>query len=534
MLHDVFTDTAARYPHHIAISEENGPSITYHQLNLLSNRLAHFFSLSKGPQLRYSPYIGILSTVHSESIAAVLACLKAGCAYVPLDEHSPSARLSHIISHTSLDTLVIEQAQLEKHRELCRHSNIKLVLVLKATSSCLLPPGWLSTAQLDLHQLDPAFCSSVPQVRDNLAYILHTSGSTGIPKGIMLTHRNARTFVDWMHKEFVITPRDVIMSRAPFKFDLSVFDIFNTFKGGAKLICFDWNKERPEEQKHRAYVELMEGAQATVLYTTPSTFIALMHRGGLGEAKLHLSRIMYAGEPFPVAQLRKLMAFLPHTRIANIYGPTETNIITYYWIDHIAPELTAIPLGHVVDDTEILVVSEDGQRICQPEELGELWCRGGTVSLGYLGMAEKTRECLVQSPFHPYPCLFWRTGDYGWRDAQGLLHYRGRRDNIIKVKGYRIEIGEIEQALAKHPAVDEAAIVALSDEKYGHRLFCFFSTLPHSQLSLDELKQFLLGLLPPYMLPYAFSHQALLPKTSSGKIDRQLLQQNLANFTQPQ
>ena len=179
-------------------------------------------------------------------------------------------------------------------------------------------------------------------------------------------------------------------------------------------------KLREKDQKHRSYVELMERTKATILYTTPSTFISLMNHGGLGEAQLNLSRIMYAGEPFLVPQLQKLMRLLPHTRIANIYGPTETNIITYYWIDHIDDSTTAIPLGHVVDDTEILVVSEDKTRVCSADEIGELWCRGGTVTSGYFGMPEKTKEQLVQSPFHTYPCYYWRTGDYGFRDARGF------------------------------------------------------------------------------------------------------------------
>jgi non-ribosomal peptide synthetase component F len=153
---------------------------------------------------------------------------------------------------------------------------------------------------------------------------------------------------------------------------------------------------------------------------------------------------MYAGEPFPVPQLKKLMDLLPQTKFANIYGPTETNIITYYWIDPIVEGQTTIPLGEVVDDTEILVVSDDAKRVCEPNELGELWCRGGTVTLGYMGMPEKTKELLVQSPFHPYPCTFCRTGDFGFRDGKGMLHYRGRKDHMIKVKGYRIELGEIE------------------------------------------------------------------------------------------
>ncbi len=328
-----------------------------------------------------------------------------------------------------------------------------------------------------------------------------------------------------MQKEFKLTEKDVIMSRAPFKFDLSVFDIFNTFNAGAKLICYDWAKKREEDQKHIDYVHLMEEQKATIIYTTPSTFIIMMNRGGLAHAKLSLREIMYAGEPFPTPQLRKLQEALPTTRIANIYGPTETNIITYWWIDTIPADNSPIPLGYEVEDTEILVVSDEKDRICDPNEMGELWCRGGTVTLGYLGMPEKTDECFVLSPFHKYPAKFWRTGDYGYRDEKGILCYKGRKDHMVKVKGFRIELGEVEAALAKNKALDEFCVVAVPDEKYGNRLYCYYSLLKEEELAEEELIGFLKTKIPEYMIPFKCIKKDVLPKTSSGKIDRVTLTQ---------
>jgi acyl-coenzyme A synthetase/AMP-(fatty) acid ligase len=264
----------------------------------------------------------------------------------------------------------------------------------------------------------------------------------------------------------------------------------------------------------------MERHGATVLYTTPSTFIVLMNRGGLAEAGLQLREVMYAGEPFPTPSLRRLQQALPRTRIANIYGPTETNIITYYWIDELPADDSSVPLGYVVDDTEILVVNEAGDKLCEPNELGELWCRGGTVTLGYLGSPEKTKECLIKSPFHPYPAYFWRTGDYGFRDEQNLLHYRGRKDHMVKVKGFRIELGEIEAALAKMDSLDEFVVVAVPDEKYANRLYCYYVPLPGYAVDDEAISVFLASKVPEYMVPYRFICRSVLPKTSSGKIDR--------------
>ncbi len=172
---------------------------------------------------------------------------------------------------------------------------------------------------------------------------------------------------------------------------------------------------------------------------------------------------------------------------------------------------------------EILVVSEDGKRICEAGELGELWCRGGTVTLGYLGMLDKTSELLINSPFHKFPTKFWKTGDFGFRDKDGLLHYRGRKDHMVKVLGFRIELGEIENALAQNSSLDEFAVVAVPDEKYGNKLYCYYSVLRNERLNQDALKKFLSTKIPEYMIPYKFIEKEIMPKTSSGKVDRVLL-----------
>ncbi len=521
LLHDIFISTAKNKPANTAIITEAGEKIAYRDLNLLANKFAACFAELKTDR-RENPYIGIISAVHINSIASILGALKIGCAYIPLDEYSPLERLTHIIDSTNLDVIVIDGAIYKDHYKLFEKPQIKHVVIIgdgksikNGTDKCIFFDNVLKQS--------PKEPDALNQVSDDLAYILHSSGSTGIPKGIMLTHRNARTFVDWMQKEFRLAENDRIMSRAPFKFDLSIFDIFNTFNVGATLVCYDWNKKRDEGKKHSDYVGLMEKEKATILYTTPSTFISLMNRGNLGRAKLKLREIMYAGEPFPIPQLKKLKDILHNTKIANIYGPSETNIIAYYWIDSIPNDDSPIPLGKEVDDTEILIVSETNDRICEPNEIGEIWCRGGTVTIGYLGMEEKTKEHLALSPFHKYPAYFWRTGDYGYRDNEGCLHYRGRKDHMVKVKSYRIEIGEVETAISKCPELDEFAVVAIPDEKYGNRLHCYYSVLKNRSISEKALRIFLSAKLPEYMMPFKFIELKIMPKTSSGKVDRILL-----------
>lgn len=531
LLHDVFYDSFLKYPHKVAILEEDGRKLTYTDINNLSNQFAHLYLSLKANDVKKAPFVGILSAVHAHSICSILGALKIGCAYVPLDDASPVERLNYILDNTQIDILVIDPLFLKKFEPLLKHPSLKSIVLLDRDESKNMDSEKVYTFSQVLQQ-KKSDLPQLNQVSDDLSYILHSSGSTGIPKGIMLTHRNARTFVDWMHKEFALTTDDVVMSRAPFKFDLSVFDIFNTFKAGARLVCFNWNRKRNDTDRHKDYVLLMEREKATILYTTPSTFISLMNRGAIESANLSLRSVMYAGEPFSVPQLKRLKSLLPKTRIANIYGPTETNIITYYWIDAISETMDAIPLGYVVDDTEIIVVSEDQKRLCASHEVGELWCRGGTVTMGYLGMPEKTKENLVASPFHRYPCLFWRTGDFGFHDDEGLLHYRGRRDHMVKVKGYRIEIGEVEAAIAKFEGLDEFTVIAIPHPDWGHSLYCYFSRIRGTSFSINEVLSFLKTKLPPYMLPLEFIEMTLLPKTSSGKIDRILLAEILTKREQ--
>ncbi|MBN2525114.1 MAG: amino acid adenylation domain-containing protein [Deltaproteobacteria bacterium] len=523
LLHNVFENAVLQFADKTAIVEENGHTISYDELEKMANKYANIF-LKRKSSRQLSPYVGILSNVHIHSIAAVFGALKSGLAYVPLDESSPGERLQKIIDNTGLDVIALDPRFYEKHRELIE-ANKKILFVLLHPHPCTPAADHIDFSTVLLTRIEERTPSN--QVSDDLAYILHSSGSTGVPKGIMLSHRNARTFVDWMQKTFQLTSDDVVMSRAPFKFDLSVFDIFNTLGAGATLVCFDWFSKR--DNKHAAYVDLMIREKATTLYTTPSTLISLMNRGNLGREGLNLKKVMYAGEPFPTPFLRRFMNTIPGVPVANIYGPTETNIITCQWIRKPPKNDEPIPLGKEVDDTEIIVVSENSEQLCDIGETGELWCRGGTVTLGYLGMEEQTKKHLVKSPFHKSPAYFWRTGDFGYRDSNGILHYCGRRDHMVKVKGFRIEIGEVESALAKDNNLDKACVVAIPDSKYGNRLYCFYTSLNGASYNEEDVEKNLFQHLPAYMMPYRYIQKREMPMSSAGKIDRILLQKEILN-----
>jgi amino acid adenylation domain-containing protein len=355
---------------------------------------------------------------------------------------------------------------------------------------------------------------------DSLAYILYTSGSTGQPKGVMLSHRNAVSYVDWVSEVFEPTDLDRFSSHAPLHFDLSILDIFVPIKHGATVILIGSELGKDPIQ----LAALISDKRITRWYSTPSILSLLAQYGKLTQhTYAALRTVLFAGEVFPIKHLRALKALLPGPKYFNLYGPTETNVCTYYEIpDQIATERAQpYPIGRVCSHFQAAVFDEQGQAV-PPGQEGELHVSGAGVMIGYWNLPEQTAQAfLVDASGRQW----YKTGDIVVQAPDGDYTYVGRRDRMVKKRGYRVELGEIEAGLYRHPAVKEAAVVALTDEN-GVRVKAYLCCKAlESRPSLIELKRFCAEHLPSYMIPDQFSFQEVLPKTSTDKIDYQRLKE---------
>ncbi|HXE57640.1 MAG TPA: amino acid adenylation domain-containing protein [Gemmatimonadales bacterium] len=512
-LHTYLIDSAARRPAARAVDDPGVGGLTYGELDRLSERARdRLVALGVRPGDR----VGVYLRKSVDAVAAIHGVLKAGAAYVPLDPGSPSWRAAFILNDCAVRALVVERAFLDALApELGKLGADPRLLVLDDVGA-----GEGLAAALDrLDRVEPAppAPTATPDP-EALAYVLYTSGSTGKPKGVMLSHRAATSFVDWCSETFEPVATDRFSSHAPFHFDLSILDIYLPLKHGASLVLIG------EElgKNPLALGELIAAERITIWYSTPSILNLLAQFGRLEERELGALRtVLFAGEVFPVPQLRRLKARLPHPRYFNLYGPTETNVCTWYEIPPAIPDdrIEPFPIGATCSHLRSMVVDEAGRKL-PPGEEGELVLSGPGIMSGYWNLPERNAQAFLVDRDG---VRWYRTGDLVVEGPDGIHQFHGRRDRMVKRRGYRIELGEIEAGLAAHPELREVAVVAVPDPDAGVRIRAFLSPRSERKPSLIELKAFCTERLPRYMVPDGFVYLDALPRTSTDKIDYQTL-----------
>jgi amino acid adenylation domain-containing protein len=432
------------------------------------------------------------------AFTAILGALSVGAAYVPLNNRLPPTQMHSILRDLLPRVLVTDGATAAA---LAQDPPAGLGILLTRPSNAV-PHGDMQTLPGTAQQIVSP---------DDLAAILYTSGTTGEPKGIMLSHQGMASFADWAAETFRLTATDRVTSHAPFHFDLSVFDIFSTVRRHATLYLLDDSAVRfPGAMR-----ALLAGAGITVWYSVPTALAQLQARRAWKGLDA-LRTVLFAGEVCPTPVLRAVMADLPQAEFANLYGPTETNVCTWYRVPEPPDsDFAALPIGHPCGHCEVTLRHDDG-RLVGPGAVGEICVSGPGVMLGYWRRPELTAASRIGGRADSY-----RTGDLGcWRD-DGMLMLTGRRDQQVKVRGHRIELLALETVLNAHPAVREAVAVAAPDAA-GGRLVAFLSPRGEAADSPDP-RDFVAARLAPYYMPDSFEWLPELPRTANGKADRSAL-----------
>lgn len=490
-------------PDRLAVSAADG-TLTYGDLATRSAQVAAALTeLGVHPGDR----VAIWSAKSTAAVAALYGILGTGAAYVPVDPQSPPARGSRIVADAGCRVVCTDNPNVQDALAPLQEGTQILSLSADLADAAV---SWV-----DVEQVTPTDLRNGSET--DLAYLLYTSGSTGAPKGVMLTHRNALAFAEWAVDRFQVCRDDRLANHAPFHFDLSVFDLYGAALAGAMVRLL-----APYETGFGAgMANAIRETGVTVWYSTPSA-LTLLVDGASADDLRSLRVVLFAGEVFPIKHLQRLRSLVPHAVLANLYGPTETNVCTYYVVDGDLEDDRPLPIGVACENQEVFAL-DDELSPTPVGAVGELWVRGPTLMQGYWGDTERTARALRQNPLHDrFPDPTYRTGDLVRRLPGESFEFLGRRDHQVKSRGYRIELGEIETALTSHPAVREAVVVPVPDERIGNALVAVLATT--EPVDPTEVKRHCAAHLPRYMIPGTIIAVEALPQTSTGKVDRQALQ----------
>jgi amino acid adenylation domain-containing protein len=518
LIHQAVLRSAERAPDSPAL-KFSATGLTYAELVARASRVARaLIDLGVRPGDRVAFYMNKCL----ESVVSIYGILLAGGVYVPLDPFAPPARLAFVLRDCGVRVLLTQPAKATAVSEiLAEGAALQSIIGLPDVEGQ--PLTCLPWASLESASPEPP---GLRFLEGDLAYILYTSGSTGTPKGIMHTHRSGLSFAEWAVQTYNVRSTDRLSNHAPYHFDLSTFDLFASALAGAATVIIP----EPYTKLPASLSKLMQDERISVWYSVPFALIQLLQHGNLASRDLSALRwVLFAGEPFPTKHLRAVMAEMPGARFSNLYGPTETNVCTYYHVPPLDPDSDEpIPIGRACENVEDLVVDADHQPV-PPGEPGELLIRGAVVMRGYWGQPEMTQRGFYRRATHGFlEDLFYRTGDLVQLQPDGNYKFLGRKDRQIKTRGYRVELDEIETALLSHPGVDEAAVYPIPDGQGSNLIEAGVILKEGAVAQPADLIDWVAGRLPPYAVPARIFITPDFPRTSTGKINRRELQARAA------
>lgn len=506
-------ETAGRFPDKTAYVDEK-KEITFGQLRLQARAVACELTargLFKKP-------VAVFLEKGVDVIVSFMGAAYSCNFYSPIDVDMPASRVNKILEVLEPAVVITTGALRETFREYAYQGDFLLledVLARDAGEERLSPDAGeddTETGKRETSREEALEAVRRKGIDTDLLYVLFTSGSTGVPKGVTINHRSVIDYIDWVTETFGITEKDSFGNQAPFYFDNSILDIYSTLKTGATTYIIP---KRLFAQPVPLLTYLKEKKINTIFWV-PSALIVVAKLRAFRNVDLSdtLRRVLFCGEVMPNKQLNVWRKFLPEVLYANLYGPTEiTDACTYYIVDREFSDEEPLPIGFPMPNTDILVLNEDNEPVTG-EEPGELCVRGTSLSMGYYNNPEKTREAFVQNPLNrAVPELVYRTGDIVRYNERGEILYLSRKDFQIKHMGHRIELGEIETAVSSLPEI--SLNCCLYDEKRS-KIVLFIE----EELEKAYINERISRLVPDYMLPDKVIRVEKMPINANGKIDR--------------
>ncbi|WP_375511200.1 amino acid adenylation domain-containing protein [uncultured Nostoc sp.] len=493
-IHQLFEEQVERTPDAVAVVFED-QQLTYQELNIRANQLAHHLQTMG---VRPEVLVGICVDSSLEMVVGLLAILKAGGAYLPLDPRLPQERLAYMLSDSQVKVLLTQKQIIGE-------------LPQTTTNVVVLDRDWEAICQYS--QFNPV--SGVKPF--NLAYVIYTSGSTGQPKGVAIPHSAICNHMLWMQANFPLTETDKVLQKTPFSFDASVWEFFAPLLAGAQLVM-----ARPRGHQDSAYLtQVIREQQITTLQLVPSLLQMLLEQEEFKTCK-SLKRVFCGGEALSVVLQERFFDQL-NADWHNLYGPTEACIDATFWTCKRGINQQVVPIGRPIANTQIYILDNQLQPVPVGVK-GELYIGGAGLARCYLNRPDLTAEKFISNPFSQFEgARLYKTGDLARSLPDGNIEYLGRIDHQVKIRGFRIEIGEIEAVLSQHLQVRETIVIAREDRPGDKRLVAYIVPNKKKKLSIGDLRAYLLGKLPDYMIPQAIVILETLPLTPNGKVDRRML-----------
>jgi amino acid adenylation domain-containing protein len=490
----LFGAQALASPDAVAV-DYGGETLSYAELNARANRLAHYLrSRGVGPEVM----VGVYLERGLEMLVGLLGILKAGGAYVPLDLDYPPSRIRFMLEDAEVPVLL-------------SHSGLSDRLPAFAGELVCVDSDW------PLIERESAANPASGATADSLAYVIYTSGSTGTPKGVEIAHRAINRLVrntDY----YQVEPGDRIAQASNVSFDAATFEIWGALLNGARLVGID--KEVLLNSKSLA--SFLQAQEITAMFLTTALFNQVAREApGAFEG---LRGLMFGGEAVDPGSVRKVLQNNPPERLLHVYGPTEsTTFASWYRVEEVPADAVTVPIGRPLANTRLYVLDKHLNPV--PVGVpGELYIGGDGLARGYLKRPELTGERFIADPFDEDPATrLYKTGDQVRYRADGALEYLGRFDHQVKLRGFRVEPGEIESVLVAQPAVSEAVVIVHAEEGGDKRLVAYVAAAGDEAPSESELREQVAQRLPSYMVPSAFVVLEKLPLTANGKVDRDAL-----------